>query len=166
MGLARRGRMVGKKEHISPLIVKTLAVMFIQLIYAEASAEVATLSCSGTLRVIRAGVSTPEEQWTFAPIVDTDRKTVTVDDWPSVPFLGDTSTNTIAFMPSKPSDYGVSTGTLNRITGETSILIIKTGCKYSTAHASAHDNCSELFAPATCYCFRGRVEGLKNRIFF
>ena len=69
-------------------------------------------------------MSTPEEQWTFALKVDTDRKTIIVDDWPSVPFLGDTPTNT---MPSKPSDYGVSTGTLNRITGETRVHIINDG---------------------------------------
>ena len=108
-------------------LIRTLPLVFLQLLCAEARAEVVSLSCSGTLHVIRTGVPTPEEPWMSALIVDTDRKTVTVDDWPSVPFFGDTSKNTIVFSPSPPSDYGVSSGTLNRITGETSIRIIKEG---------------------------------------
>jgi hypothetical protein len=59
--------------------------------------------------------------------IDTDRKTIMVDDYDSVPFLGESSKNTIAFMPSTPSDFGVSTGTLNQVTGETSVHIIRDG---------------------------------------
>jgi hypothetical protein len=38
----------------------------------EARAQVTELACSGTLRVIRGGVSTPEEPWTFSLIIDMD----------------------------------------------------------------------------------------------
>jgi hypothetical protein len=102
-------------------LIRTLPLVFLQLLCAEATrAEVVSLSCSGTSRV----TAKPEQPWTFALIVDTDRKTVTVDDWPSVPFLEDPSKNVIAFWPNPPREYGVSTGTLNRITGETSIHIL------------------------------------------
>jgi hypothetical protein len=48
-----------------------------------------------------------------------------VDDYNPVRMLEDTTKNTVVFMPSPPSDFGVSTGTLNRITGEASIHIIR-----------------------------------------
>jgi hypothetical protein len=63
----------------------------------EARAEVTYLSCSGTMRVIRAGMSSPDEPWTFAITVDTDRKIIMVDDYDPVPFTGE---YTIVFMPS------------------------------------------------------------------
>jgi hypothetical protein len=93
----------------------------------EARAQVTELACSGTLRVIRGGVSTPEEPWTFSLIIDMDKKTAKVGDYEPVELFGDSSKNTVAFMPprTRTSDYGVSTGTLNRITGEASINIIR-----------------------------------------
>jgi hypothetical protein len=93
----------------------------------EAKAEVTYLSCSGTMRTIRAGVSSPEEPWTFSLTVDTERKTIMVDDYEPMPFYENASKNTIGFWPPTPADFGVSTGTLHRITGEASIHIIKDG---------------------------------------
>jgi len=97
----------------------------------EARAEVTYLSCSGTLRMIRAGVSSLVEPWTFSLTVDMERKTIAVDDYEPVPFF-DTSRDTIGFWPSTRADFGVSTGTLHRITGETSIHIIKDGLQILT----------------------------------
>lgn len=90
----------------------------------EARAEATYLSCSGTLRMIHAGIASPEEPWTFAVTVDPEGKTITVDDYEPVPFSGDTAKNIIAFMPSQPG-LGVGTGTLHRVTGEASIVIVK-----------------------------------------
>jgi hypothetical protein len=118
--------------------IRMLPLIFLLAICAEAKAELASLSCSGTFRAIRAGVSTPEEPWTFSLIVDVDKKTVTVNDLPSVPILGDATENTIAFMASREtSDYGVSTGTLNRITGATQIHIIQDGLQILTGTCKA-----------------------------
>lgn len=98
------------------------------LVCAEAYAEPVTLACSGTLRALRGGVSSPEEPWTFALIVDTDKKIVTVQDYEPVTIAGDASKNTIVFMASPTTNiYGVSSGTLNRLTGAASIHIINDG---------------------------------------
>jgi hypothetical protein len=68
----------------------------------------------------------PEEPWTFALIVDTDKKIVTVQDYEPVPIGGDASKNTIVFVASPATNiYGVSSGTLNRLTGAASIHIIR-----------------------------------------
>jgi hypothetical protein len=110
-----------------PSAAAGIALIFILTLPPEAKAQVTQLACSGTLRVISAGVSSPEEPWTFSIIIDTDKKTVTVDDYNPVRLLEDTTKNTVVFMPSPPSDFGVSTGTLSRITGEVSIHIIRDG---------------------------------------
>jgi hypothetical protein len=102
-----------------------LAVAALWISTAQA-AEPAYLSCSGTLRVARGGSSSPEEPWTLSLVIDTDKKTVTVDDYTPVQLLADEK-NRVVFMPRPASGYGVSTGTLNRITGEASIHIIKDG---------------------------------------
>jgi hypothetical protein len=115
------------KRHscLLPSAAAGIALIFILTLPPEAKAQVTQLACSGTLRVISAGVSSPEEPWTFSITIDTDKKTVTVDDYNPVRMLEDTTKNTVVFMPSPPSDFGVSTGTLNRITGEASIHIIR-----------------------------------------
>jgi hypothetical protein len=85
------------------------------LVCGDASAEPVTLACSGTLRALRGGVSSPEEPWTFALAVDTDKKIVTVGNYEPVPIAGDASKSTIVFMASPPTNiYGVSSGTLGR----------------------------------------------------
>jgi hypothetical protein len=94
---------------------------------AEAKAEITYLSCTGTLRTIRAGVSSPEEPWSFSLIVDTERKTIRVGDYEPLPFHQNTSDDMIAFSASPSSDFGVSTGILDLITGQASVHIIKRG---------------------------------------
>jgi hypothetical protein len=125
-----RKKAAGHHESVSlRLVAAATALIFILTLPPEVKAQVTQLACSGTLRVIRAGISSPEEPWTFALIIDIDKKTVTVDDYEPVQLFGDSSQNTVAFMPSTPSNFGVSTGTLNRITGEASIHIIRDGLR-------------------------------------
>jgi hypothetical protein len=85
---------------------------------------VTPLSCAGTLRIPHKDA---EEPWTFSLIIDTDKKTVTLDDYAPVELLGDTSGNTVVFKSSIPSDGGVSFGTLNRATGQARVVILKDG---------------------------------------
>ena len=59
----------------------------------EARAEVISLPCSGTVRMIRAGISSPEQSSTFSLSVDLERKTIIVDDHEPVPLVGDPSTS-------------------------------------------------------------------------
>ena len=106
----------------APMLL-TLAVLWISTAQA---AEPTYLSCSGTTYVISAARPSPEEPYTVSLIIDRDKKTVTVGDYPPVKLLSDEK-NAVVFMPSPPSDFGVSTGTLNRITGEASIHIIREG---------------------------------------
>jgi hypothetical protein len=96
----------------------------------EACAESVSLSCSGTLRVLQAGVSSPV---TFALVVDADNKIVTVADYEPVPIVGDAFKSTLVFTASPPTNiYGVSSGTLNRLTGAASIHIIDDGLQIIT----------------------------------
>jgi hypothetical protein len=60
-------------------------------------------------------------------IIDTDKKTVTLDDYAPVELLGDTSGNTVVFRSSTPTDRGVSFGTLDRVTGQARVVILKDG---------------------------------------
>ena len=107
-----------------PFTVAGIALIGALTLTPEAKAQVTQLACSGTVRVVAAGgVSSPEEPWSFSVIIDMDKKSVTVDEYEPVEL--DRSGNTVTFLASPRSNYGVSTGTLNRITGEASIRIIK-----------------------------------------
>jgi hypothetical protein len=89
-----------------------------------------TLACSGTLRVLQGGVSSPEEPWTLSLAVNTEKKSVTVGSYEPTPVFGDASKDTIVFMmASLANNYGVSTGTLNRITGAVSVHIFDEGLR-------------------------------------
>ena len=91
----------------------------------EARAEATYLSCSGTVRMIRAGILSPEEPWIFSLSVDLERKTIIVDDYEPVPLVGDPSINPIVFGLSQPTMFGVRSGTLNHVTGTATVHIIK-----------------------------------------
>jgi hypothetical protein len=107
---------------ISSLLIRILPLMFLHLASAEANAEVVSLACLGTSRV---PFASPEEHWTFVLKVDLDRRTVTVNDLPSVPFFGDSEKDTVVFIASPPSSQpGVSSGSLNRLTGAVRVHII------------------------------------------
>jgi hypothetical protein len=101
----------------------------LSVITSCSKAEVTYLSCSGTIRTISGGVSTPEEPLNFSLTVDTGRKTITVDGYEPLPFRENPQSNVVVFMPTEPAGFGVSTGTLHRITGEASVHIIKDGVK-------------------------------------
>lgn len=64
------------------------------------------------------------EDYTIAITVDLRAKTVTVGSYGTVPIVSDTDSDTVVFMVDKNSIAQVSTGTLNRITGEASVHII------------------------------------------
>ena len=106
-----------------PFTVAGIALIGALTLTPEAKAQVTQLACSGTIRVVAGGISSPEEPWSFSVIIDMDKKSVTVNDYEPVEL--DRSGNTVTFLASPRSNYGVSTGTLNRITGEASIRIIK-----------------------------------------
>jgi hypothetical protein len=93
----------------------------------EARAEATYFSCSGTVRMIRAGIFSPEKPWTFSLSLDLERKTIIVDDYEPVPLVGTPSINPIVFGLSPPTTFGVRSGTLNRVTGTASVHIIKDG---------------------------------------
>jgi hypothetical protein len=99
-----------------------LALTLVLTLCTEARAEVVALSCAGTIF--------PEKvQQTFVLLVDTDKKTVTVGKYEPSPFI-DASSSFIDFQavsitadPPHATKSGVSSGSLNRITGEVIIRI-------------------------------------------
>ena len=93
----------------------------------EARAEVTYHSCSGTVRMIRVGILSPEQASTFSVSVDMARKTIIVDDYEPVPLVGNPSINPIVFGLFPQTTVGVRSGTLNRVTGTASVHIIKDG---------------------------------------
>jgi hypothetical protein len=100
-------------------IAVSIALM---LVCSEAMAEVTYLSCSGTM--IRAvEPREPSPDWTLSLIVDTEKETITVEDYEPVQLSGG-SKQVLVFMSANPTQDGVSTGTLNRISGKVSINII------------------------------------------
>ena len=106
------------------LVLRVVAFNFITPCL-EARAEATYLSCSGTVRMIRAGILSPEEPWIFSLSVDLERKTIIVDDYEPVPLVGDSSINPIVFGLSQPTMFGVRSGTLNHVTGTATVHIIK-----------------------------------------
>ena len=93
----------------------------------EARAEATYLSCSGTVRMVRVGILSPEQPSTFFISVDLERKTIIVDDHEPVPLAGNPSIDPIVFGLSPQTTFGVRSGTLNRVTGTASVHIIKDG---------------------------------------
>jgi hypothetical protein len=106
-----------------PFTVSGIALIGALTLTPEAKAQVTTLSCEGTVRIPHRDA---EEPWTFSLIIDTDKKTITVDDYAPVELLGDTSGNTVVFRSSTPRE-GVSFGTLDRVTGQARVVILKDG---------------------------------------
>ena len=105
---------------VSHRVVVSIALM---LVCSEAMAEVTYLSCSGTIRAGIPKEGSSDETWMLSLVVDTDKEIITVDDQEPVQLSGG-SKNVLTFMSAAPTQKGVSTGTLNRITGKASINII------------------------------------------
>jgi hypothetical protein len=76
----------------------------------EARAEVTYLSCSGTVRMIRVGILSPEQPSTFSISVDVAQKTIIVDDYEPVPLVGNPSINPIVFGLFPQTTVGVRSG--------------------------------------------------------
>jgi hypothetical protein len=107
-----------------PFTVAGIALISALTLTPEAKAQVTTLSCAGTLRIPHKDA---EEPWTFLLTIDMDKKTVTLDNYTPVELVGDNSGNTVAFRASTPSDWGVSFGTFDRVTGQARMVILKDG---------------------------------------
>ena len=101
-------------------VVLTLAAM----LASTAQAEPTHLACRGELRVINAGGVTTADKYDLSLAIDMNARSVTVDSYEPVKFLGDIKGDTVVFMADPGTIAGVSTGTLNRITGAASIHII------------------------------------------
>jgi hypothetical protein len=80
------------------------------------------LSCTGT---VSDDASKPPQPSLMTLTLDTESRSITVNGYPTVPFTQ--TDTTLVLMPSGPIKYGVSTGVVNRITGEASIHILDQG---------------------------------------
>ena len=86
---------------------------------SHASTKPVQLSCTGTMR------KTPvQSDYTVALTIDFDEKTVTVGSYSPIPIMSDVNDNTVVFMTNERARPGVSTGTINRLTGAASVHII------------------------------------------
>jgi hypothetical protein len=90
-------------------------------IESRASTKPVHLSCTGT---IMATIRAVEEDYTVAITIDLEAKTVTVGSYGSAPIFGNRSGDTMFFMAAKKSRYGVSTGSINRLTGVATVHVI------------------------------------------
>jgi hypothetical protein len=79
------------------------------------------LSCNGKMTAASRRVT---EDYTIAITVELGAGTVKVGSYGTVPIVGNADGDTLVFMKNKDSLDEVSTGTLNRITGVTSVHII------------------------------------------
>ena len=91
---------------------------------SSALAEPAHLACSGKLRVVNAGGVTIADKYDLSLAIDMNARSVTVDSYEPVKIMGDAKGDTMVFMADPGTIAGVSTGTLNRITGAASIHVI------------------------------------------
>jgi hypothetical protein len=82
----------------------------------------ARFACDGEMRVLSADDEVTMKQ-VYSLAVDLAAGTVTVGNYEPAPIVGDRN-DTVVFMAKPEWTVGVSTGTLNRITGEASIHII------------------------------------------
>jgi hypothetical protein len=96
-------------------------VLFLGLTCSCAQAEPVQLACTGQMT---AAIRQVTEDSIIALTIDLRAKTATVGGYGTVPILGDSDGDTVVFMTNKNSIVGVSTGTINRITGVASIHII------------------------------------------
>jgi hypothetical protein len=131
-----------------PSMIRRLGLILALTLCAEAKAEVVPLSCAGTIF--------PEKlQQTFVLLVDTDKKTVAVGNYEPSAFI-DASSSFIDFEaasitadPPHATKSGVSSGSLNRITGEVIIRIFNDGgalvCSAETARK--HKSCFNPMKP-------------------
>jgi hypothetical protein len=88
-----------------------------------ADAAPVRLSCYGEMHILRARSEQVNKQ-SLLVTIDVRAETVTVGSYEPVPMVGKPDRDTVMFTAKPGSSVGVSAGTLNRMTGETSINII------------------------------------------
>jgi hypothetical protein len=87
------------------------------------AADPVHLACNGGMRVVNAN-NVVAENYTVSLAIDLQAGTLTVDGYEPVQIVDDRG-DTVVFEAKPETKTGVSTGTLNRITGAASIHIIK-----------------------------------------
>jgi hypothetical protein len=96
-----------------------------------APAQPIQLACTGKMQVLPIPVDIPKSEWEwdyiFALTIDLRARTVAVGSYGTVPIIGDTGGDTLAFQARDVSRGGVSTALLNRISGVTDITVIRFG---------------------------------------
>jgi hypothetical protein len=102
-------------------VLRTTVFASAFLAFGYARADPVQLSCTGKMT---ASVRDVCDDYTIALKVDLLAKTVTAGSYGTVPILGDTDGDTVAFMATKGSTAELSSGTLNRITGAVGVHII------------------------------------------
>jgi hypothetical protein len=99
-----------------------LALAFLSLAGSAArGSEPVQLSCAGKMTATVRDVS---EDYTISLTVDLTAKTVTAGSYGTVPILDGIDGDTVVFMANKGATHGLSSGTLNRITGAVSVHVI------------------------------------------
>jgi hypothetical protein len=107
-----------------------IAAVFVAIMVAisgatKAKADPVTLACYGEMRVLgQAGIDQRPWKDSLSIVIDQQAQTITVGNYQPVPLVGNPQDSTVAFVAKPASRYGVSTGTLNRITGAASIFIL------------------------------------------
>ena len=100
-------------------LMMVLATLFIG---AVAHAEPVLLACYGEMHVLGvAGVRQLPEKYSLPIAIDVETKSIKVGTYDLLPLMGDPKDDTVGFLAKPGSKYGVSTGTLNRVTGAASI---------------------------------------------
>jgi hypothetical protein len=89
-----------------------------------AQGEPLLLVCKGETRVVHGISGEVAEREILSLKVDLEDRAVTAGHYEPVPIVGETTTDTIAFLAPPGSIAGVSTGTLDRATGIASIRML------------------------------------------
>lgn len=92
------------------------------IVAPSARADPIILVCYGEMRTLGlAGIGETPEKYSLPIVIDQQAKTIAVGDYEPLPFSTDPQDNKIGFTAKPGSNYGVSTGILDRITGAASI---------------------------------------------
>jgi hypothetical protein len=87
---------------------------------SRADAKTVQLSCTGKVSAVARGVT---EDAVTDVTIDLGARSVTIGSWVSAPILGDAKGNWVHILADR-KNYGVSTGSINRITGAVDVRII------------------------------------------
>jgi hypothetical protein len=102
--------------------MRWMVIVIVLVISQIAHAEPVLLACYGEIRNAR---SEQTEKYALPVRIDLQAGTVRVENYEAVPFMGPPEDDTVAFIAKPETKIGVSTGSINRITGQASIHIIR-----------------------------------------